>query len=297
MSQPAIAVLNLDRLTKITALYAGQHDPNGQMCAMEAVAYVFGEPWSDHPKCACPIISAFMRAWNDGLPDGERNALILPLIPRLGNTKGNKALEARRSLMATDWLVRIHAPAWLRLAGLTAHADALAGLPEITSLKQIPAIKPAIEAAQRDAATAGDATWDAANVTWAAAGAAAWDAARAAARAAAMAAAEAPRVARDTAIDAVGAVAWDAAGTAAIDAANVAWATANAAAWDAAGAAVIDAAEDAAGDAARAAVIDAAEDVAWDAARAAVGKKLASTKSKLQQSALLLIERMIAATA
>jgi len=191
-----------DRLATITTLYSGSHDPNGQMCAMEAVAYVAREPWSDHPECACPVIGAFMRSWNDGLPEDERTTLLLPLIPRLVGTRGSKALEERRALMAADWLVRVNTPAWLRLAGLTLHADALASLPEITSVKQVPSIKGPIEAARVDAAAA-----------WAAAGAAARDAAGDAAGDAARAAARA--AAGDAARDAARDAAWAAASAAA----------------------------------------------------------------------------------
>src|SRR6185437_13254612 len=104
----------------------------------------------------------------------------------------------RRALMASDWLVRVHTPAWLRLAKLDEAAAALEQLPEIIAMAQIPSIRGPIEAARRDAVAAwdaaGDAAWDAAwDAAGAAAGAAAWaaawDAARAATRAAALAAA------------------------------------------------------------------------------------------------------------
>ena len=175
-------VVDQTRLARITALSAGAHDaPNGHFaaCAMEAVAYVAGEPWSDHPECACPVIGAFMRAWNDGLADTERTALLLPLVPKLVGTRSTKKVEERRALMAADWLVRVNTPAWLRLAGLTVHADALASLPEITSMKQVPSIRGPIEAARVDAAAARAAAWDAArDAAWDAARDAAWDAAR-----------------------------------------------------------------------------------------------------------------------
>ena len=141
---------------------------------MEAVAFVAGEPWSDHPECVCPVIGAFLRAWNDGLPDDERDILLRPLVLRLIGTRGSPALESRRSLMAADWLARVHTPAWLRLANLNDAAAALEALPEIIAMTQVPSIRGPIEAARRDADAAGDAAW-------AAAGAAAGDAARAAA--------------------------------------------------------------------------------------------------------------------
>jgi hypothetical protein len=146
-------------------LAKGSHEPNdAQMCVMEAVAYIAGEPWSDSPQCASPVIAAFLRSYNDSVSNEKRQEL-KQYIPRLIGTRGSEALEERRSLIAADWMVRVYTPALLRLAGLIAQADALAGLPEITALAQVPSIKPAIEAARKDAAAAG---------AWAAARAAAW---------------------------------------------------------------------------------------------------------------------------
>ncbi|GGG51478.1 hypothetical protein GCM10010964_43360 [Caldovatus sediminis] len=264
----AAPTLDLTKLDALGPLKAGAHPgPDAGACVMEALSYVAGEPWSDSPDCCCPVIAAFLRAWNDGLPDDERDALLRPLIPRLVGTRATPAVERRRALLAADWMVREHTPAWLRPAGLTAQADALAGLPEITDVAQVPSIRSAIEAAQRDAAAA----WDAA---WAAAGAAAW-AARAAARAAAWDAARA--AARAAAWDAARVAAWVAAG-------DAAWAAAGAAAW---------AARAAAWDAARVAARDAARAAAWDAAWAAAWVALTPTRLAQQQSALRLVARMI----
>jgi hypothetical protein len=198
-------MLDESKLAQITELHHGGHRPNaeGRMCAMEAVAYIAGEPWSDTPQCASPVISAFMSVWNDGLPDAERTTLLLPLIPRLVGTRGDEALEERRSLMAADWLVRVHTPAWLRLAKLDAQAELLERLPEITSMAQVPSRPPhgpphgtpqgpphgpphGTPHGPPHGAAAWDAAWDAAGAAaGAAAWAAAWDAARAAAWAAA----------------------------------------------------------------------------------------------------------------
>ena len=156
------------RLEKIQSLSlkVGSHSPDSEMCVMEAVAFVAGERWSDSPECACPVISVFIRSWNDALrSDADRDRLLKPLIPRLIGTR-NPALEQKRSLMAADWLVRVNTPAWLRLAGLDFHADALANLPEITDMAQVPSLRGPIEAARKDANAARDAAW-----------AAAWDAA------------------------------------------------------------------------------------------------------------------------
>jgi hypothetical protein len=171
-----------ERVAKLAglSLKSGAHSPDSTFCVMEAVAFVAGEEWSDHPVCACPVISAFMRAWNDGLPsDADRDRLLKNLIHQLVETKSTREIERKRSLMAADWLIREHTPAWLRLAGLTVQAERLASLPEITDMAQYPSLRAPLEAVRDDAYAA-----------WAAAWAAAWDAAVAAARAAAGAAAK-----------------------------------------------------------------------------------------------------------
>lgn len=207
--------IDYDRLARVTRLKRGKNPfarafrgGDDDMCAMEAVAYIAGEPWSDHPWCACPVITVFMISWNDALPDDERSSLLLPLIPKLVGTRSTPEVEQRRSLMAADWLMRTHTPAWLRLAGLTAQADALAGLPEITSMAQVPGLLEPIEAVRRAAVAARTATWDAA-----------WDATRTAARTTAGSAAwvAAWVATRDADLDAV----WVYAMGAAVDAARI----------------------------------------------------------------------------
>ena len=252
--------IDAKRLAEIKTLKAGNHeDISKGACFMEAAAYVAGEPWSDHPACACPVITAFMISWNDALPsDEERTRLLKPLIPMIIGTRGSKALGNRRATMAADWLVRTHTPAWLRLAGLTNEADMLASLPEITDFARTPSIMGPLKASRA-----------AAEKKWAAAGDAAWHAAWVAARAAARAAA------------------WDAAGAAG----DAAWDAARDTALATALAAALAAARDAAW-AAAAAAWAAARDAAGDAAWAA----LKPTLDELQMSALALVERMCALT-
>jgi len=242
---------------------------------MELASWLTGDDWSDHPPCVCPVLGEFMRSWNDGISDdAERTTLLKPLIPRLINTRGDQKLEQRRATMAADWLIRTHTPAWLRLAKLDEPADALASLPEITDFAQCHALMPTLEAVRSEAAAArvaaGGAARDVArDAAWVAAGDAARDVARVAARVAAGVAAG----------DAAWGAAWDVAR-------DAAWGAAGDAAWDVARDAAWVAAWDAARDVAR----DVARDAAWDAAWGA----LAETKSELQQSALALVERMIA---
>ena len=159
------AAIDSKRLTEVQAMdlnKGGHDDMSDGMCVMEAVSYVAGEPWTDSPACACPVIATFLRNWNDSLPDDERNDLLKDLIPRLVGTRATPEIENRRATMAADWLIREHTPAWLRLAGLTTQADALANFPEITDFANCPGLMPTLTAVRSDAAAAWDAAWDAA---------------------------------------------------------------------------------------------------------------------------------------
>lgn len=248
--------LDLDTLT----LAAGYHDPGDEMCVMEAAAFIAGEEWSDSPECASPVVGAFMRAWNDALNDDDRQDLKRYIL-RLVGSKGTPEQEDLRGWMALDWLVRVHAPAWLRLAGLGEHADRLAGFAEIrpdTVRRVKHALDAVLEAARATRITARDTAW-----------CPAWDAAMAAT------------------IDA----AWVATG-------DAAWGVALDAAWDAAWAAEI-AADTARAAAAAWAETDAAwatAEAAARAARAAARAALEPTRRELQQSAHELADRMLAVT-
>ena len=132
----------------------GDHtDPAVGMCAMEAAAYIAREPFSDHPACVDKAIAAFLRTWNDALPDEERR-MLLPLIPLTVGTAGSEKLSERRALLAVDWYIRVHTPAWLRLAGLTKQADNLAALPAIVETAQMPSLRGPLEAVRDDASAA-----------------------------------------------------------------------------------------------------------------------------------------------
>jgi hypothetical protein len=207
-----MSAVKLKPLPKKLLLGKGSHPADDGMCAMEAVAYVAGEPHSDHPTCACPIIRAFIIRWNDDLPDDEsRTRLLKPLVKKIVGTRTTKAVELTRVMLCVDWLVREWTPTFLRLTpSLVSHAESLETLKPIQQWTDL-------EAALEKISAAGAAAW-------AAARAAAWDAAWAAARDAAWDAAW--DAARDAAWDAARDAAWDAAGAAARAAA---WA----AAWDA----------------------------------------------------------------
>ena len=167
-------------------LTRGSHaTPDEGLCLLEATAYLAGEPHSDHPVCASPVLAAFGRAWNDGMRSDQEREQLKPYAALLIGTAGDREADARRSWMALDWLVRVHTVTWLELAGgdCAVHAAKLAALPALIDGDRARSAQPTINAAW---AAAGAAARDAAG---AAARDAAWAAARAAARDAAWAAA------------------------------------------------------------------------------------------------------------
>ena len=91
--------------------------PEDGRCAMEWVSYLAGEPHSDQPACVSPALRAFCVAFNDGLDKNARQRLRPYLARTIGTT--HDGLDEERSWMAMDWLIRVYAPAWLELAGVS----------------------------------------------------------------------------------------------------------------------------------------------------------------------------------
>ena len=115
-------------------LYKGRHSPGNQMCLLEAVAVLAGEPWTDHPGCVSPCLATFLRAWNDGMDDADRQQL-RPLIPLLIGTAAPRALELGRAWLASHWLLRVALPTWLgdSKISLLSYSEALRQAPATTA--------------------------------------------------------------------------------------------------------------------------------------------------------------------
>ena len=153
--------MNLEKIT----LESGAHESREEgVCLLEAVAWMAGEPHSDHPACVSPVLAAYGRALNDCLP-ADRRQQLRRFIPLLQGTAGDGRDQAR-GLMAADWLVRVFMPAWLDAAGLD--AAGLRGMPAISSWDELAGIQPLLDDARRRSSAAW-AAWDAArDAAWAA---------------------------------------------------------------------------------------------------------------------------------
>ena len=182
--------------------YGSHTNREDGMCLMEAVAYLAGEPHTDAPACACPMLTAYAVALNDAMgtgPDGDalRARYLHDLAPMLVGSRAPEVEQARAFVLA-DYAVRVFAPLALDAAGLGDKAADLRALNAVVDEQSAwDAGAAADDAADAAAWAAGDAGAAADDAAWAAArgagdaGAAADDAAWAAARSALVAALEA----------------------------------------------------------------------------------------------------------
>lgn len=138
----------IEDLTHIK-LSPGAHDSRADgLCALEAVAWLAGEPHSDRPESVSPVLASFVRYWNDCGQDTDREAL-KPLLPRLVGTGGDERDE-QRARMAGEWLVCHCAPMWLDAAGLAEHAAVLRCLPGARSRAEQATVVAVAAAARRE---------------------------------------------------------------------------------------------------------------------------------------------------
>ena len=78
-------------------LARGSHNgPIEGMCIMELVSFMAGEPFSDKPDCADPVIATLLVHLNDSVPDDDRQRL-LPFYSRVLGSRGTGADSDRRS--------------------------------------------------------------------------------------------------------------------------------------------------------------------------------------------------------
>ena len=132
-------------------LKSGAHsNPEDGVCIMEAVAFVAGEPHSDHPMCASPSISEFLRRWNDRCNEEQRQEL-KQYIPRLVGSRATPEIEAKRAYLAADFAVRVAAPIALELGGYKDHAAALRALAQVVDKETASAARAAATKASGDA--------------------------------------------------------------------------------------------------------------------------------------------------
>lgn len=76
---------------------------------MELASMLAGEPFSDHPRSVCPVIGAFLRAYNDRLDDSRRQDLYAYAAKVVG-TRTRVEVERQRAQMCRAWVRRMKGP-------------------------------------------------------------------------------------------------------------------------------------------------------------------------------------------
>jgi hypothetical protein len=84
-------------------LAAGKHDtPTDGVCVMELASMIAGEPFTDHPRSVCPVIAAFLRAYNDSVDERRRQDLYGVASLAVG-TRASWVIEQRRAQRCREW--------------------------------------------------------------------------------------------------------------------------------------------------------------------------------------------------
>jgi hypothetical protein len=91
--------VNLDSVR----LDPGAHrSPRDGVCLMELASLMAKEKFSDRPRCACVVISAFLRDWNDRSGHAQRQHL-RPYAGRVIGSRSHRSVTHRRRDVCLIW--------------------------------------------------------------------------------------------------------------------------------------------------------------------------------------------------
>jgi hypothetical protein len=92
----------------------GAHgSPEQGACVMELASMLAGEKFTDSPKSVSPVITRFLRAYNDRLDDERRQALY-GYAARVVGTRASRAVERTRAALCVELLCGLgHPVPWL----------------------------------------------------------------------------------------------------------------------------------------------------------------------------------------
>ncbi|MBA2766220.1 MAG: hypothetical protein H0U33_04535 [Solirubrobacterales bacterium] len=77
-------------------LARGKHDTAADgACVVELASMLAGEPFGDQPRSVCPVIAAYLRAYNDGTDDLSRQVLYGVAARVVGTSAGLEVERAR----------------------------------------------------------------------------------------------------------------------------------------------------------------------------------------------------------
>jgi len=76
---------------------------------MEVASMLAAEPFSDEPRCVCPVIAEFLRTYNDQV-DYERRQDLYEYASLVVDTREDMRAERRRANMCLDWWLAASTP-------------------------------------------------------------------------------------------------------------------------------------------------------------------------------------------
>jgi len=96
----------LDIIKPIRLTVGHSSDPSKGSCVMDVVSYINGDRnVTDHPECACPVITAFAIRINDRLADADRQKL-LGYVTRIAGSRAGRDITVQRALMCANFAKR-----------------------------------------------------------------------------------------------------------------------------------------------------------------------------------------------
>lgn len=121
-------------------LSPGRHDsPSDGACVVELASLLAGEEFSDRPECVCPVIGAFLRAWNDRAAYADRQRL-RPYAERVIGSRASAEITRQRRELCLEWggadLSRGRARRTAAIAGARARIASLVGVREAMTLDE-----------------------------------------------------------------------------------------------------------------------------------------------------------------
>jgi hypothetical protein len=123
-------------------LSKGKHaSPEDGACVMELASMLADERFSDHPLSVCPVIGAFLRAYNDSIDDLRRQDLYAYAAKVVG-TRSSRAVQLTRAERLAAWTSELSRRRWTRFL-LTPRLRALAleSHPDFVGTRAVSAIR------------------------------------------------------------------------------------------------------------------------------------------------------------
>jgi hypothetical protein len=133
-SEPLTSTPDLDAIVLEGAPHSQRRT---RLTLLELASWLDHQTHTDNPAHVSPVLATYVRWLAGGLDDGLRQQL-KPVAARLiGTGPASAADERARRWLATEWLVKAQAPAWLHAAGLVEVAERLSGIGPLTDDVQL----------------------------------------------------------------------------------------------------------------------------------------------------------------